>query len=96
MSERRWFVAEGIFKATVTTDKGTDTPINERLLYLVSETDQQSAIKKADEIGRGKEHSYLNEKGEPVNWSFVRLVDVTECIDQQFEDGAELKSIMTD
>jgi hypothetical protein len=36
----------------------------------------------------------VNDKGEPVQWSFVRMVEVTECIDQQFEDGAELKSVI--
>ncbi len=96
MSESKWFVADSVFHANRYVTDSTFTVVTERLLFLVTAVDQQSATERAVALAHSKEHSYTNAAGQPVRWSFVRLLDVTECIDQQFEDGAELKSIMTD
>ena len=90
-----WFVAEGLFRATVHAEKADVRLITENLLFLVRAADQAAAVMRAEVIAQGKEHSYRNEQGELIDWTFVRLVEVTEMIDQRFEEGAELKSIMT-
>jgi hypothetical protein len=92
--QHKWFVAEAIFRATVQTEEADAAPVSEDLLFLVKAVSQLSAESSAEAIARGKEHSYKNERGQTVDWTFVRLVEVTETIDQQLEDGAELKSRM--
>jgi hypothetical protein len=92
----KWFIAEAIFRATVHTDVADISPVSEDLLFLVRAVDHASAVTRADSIARAKEHSYTNEKGQQVRWRFVRLVELTEMIDQRFEEGAELKSAMTE
>jgi hypothetical protein len=94
--ESTWFVAEAIFEATVHTEAGPVTPVAETLLFLVEARDHSTAVTKAESIARAKEHSYDNEKGERVSWNFIRLVDLSEMVDQDFRDGAELKSTMTE
>jgi predicted NAD-dependent protein-ADP-ribosyltransferase YbiA (DUF1768 family) len=93
MSERKWFVAEAVFHVSVMKQANV---LQENLLFLVEDVDHSSAVIKAEAIAKAKEHGYDNEKGQRVNWTFVRLVEVTEMIDQRFQDGAELKSIMRD
>ena len=95
-SEYKWFVAQAIFQATVHSEKGDLKPVSEELLFLVHAIDKTSAKPRAEAIARTKEHSYPNDQGQQVSWTFVRLVDVTEMIDQKFEEGAELKSTMTE
>jgi hypothetical protein len=95
-SEQTWYVAEGVFEASVRTKDGDVNPVSETLLFLVRAADQVAAITRAETLARAKEHSYPNENGEQVTWTFARLVEVTEMIDQEFQEGAELKSKMTD
>jgi len=92
----KWFVAEAIFQATVRTDNGSVPSATENMLFLVKAVDDPAAVAKAEEIARAKEHSYKNERGQRVEWTFVQLVELTEMIDQDFKDGAELKSKMRD
>lgn len=92
----KWFLAEGVFLATVRAQESEVRSVRESLLFLVQASDHESAVSKAENIARAKEHSYENEKGEQVQWTFSRLVEVTEAVDQQFADGAELKSTMID
>lgn len=94
MDQHRWFIAEGIFKATVTTSDGDISRIRERLIFLVNARDSHEAVDRAEDIARSKEHFYKNQDGQIVKWSFVILVDVTEVVDQELQDGSELKSEM--
>lgn len=79
--ECKWFVAEAIFQATVHTNQADVSPVSEDLLFLVQAVDHPSAISMAETIARAKQHSYENEKGQQVSWTFVRLVELTEMID---------------
>jgi hypothetical protein len=92
----KWFVAQAIFQATVHSDEANARALTEDLLFLVQAVDHPAAVTRAEVLARAKEHSYENEKGQRVSWSFVRLVELTEMIDQQFDEGAELKSTMTE
>ncbi len=94
-SDCKWFIAEAVFHATVQAEHEA-SPLVEDLLFLVQAVDHPSAVIKAEEIARKKEHSYDNEKGQRVAWTFVRLIELTKMIDQRFEEGAELKSTMTE
>jgi hypothetical protein len=94
--EVKWFVAEAIFQARVSTGATEDCPVTEKLLFLVRAVDHQTALEKAQALARAKEHAYSNEQGHRVSWTYVQIVEVTEMIDQQFEEGSELKSTMTD
>ena len=95
-SNHKWFIAEVIFHATVHAEHEEASPLVEDLLLLIQAGDHPSAVVKAEAIAKTKEHSYDNEKGQRVTWTFVRLVELTEMIDQRFEDGAELKSTLTE
>ena len=94
--DHKWFVAEAIFHARVSNESAEISSVFENLLFLVSAADHQGGVAKAEAIARAKEHSYPNKSGDLVTWTFVRLVELTEMIDQRFEDGAELKSTMRD
>ena len=91
-----WYVAEAVYESGLEHSGSKYSPLIDRTWFLVSAEDEPSAEAKADVLARSKEHSYANEKGQLVKWTFVRLVEVTEMIDQRFEDGAELKSTMSD
>ena len=95
-TEHNCFVAEAVFEETVHVEKADVRPVTENLLFLVKANDQSSALSRAEMIARSKEHSYKNEQDQLVSWTFVRLVEVTQMLDQQFEEGAELRSTMTD
>jgi hypothetical protein len=95
-SERRWFIARANFQATVHGRKADVRPLTDDLLFLVQAVDHPTAVDRAAIIAREKEHSYDNERGQRVSWALIRIVEVTEMIDQRFEDGAELKSTMSD
>jgi hypothetical protein len=95
-TELKWFVAEAVFQAVVSTGTTDVRPVTEKLLFLVRATDHASASTRAEAVARAKEHSYRNEQGQQVTWTYVQLVELTEMIDQQFEEGTELKSTMTD
>ncbi len=92
--ESKWFIAEAVFRASIQGGDAERDPLEEDLLFLVRDIDASSAVAKAEKIARGKEHSYKNAKGECVVWSFSRLIEVKEMVDQRFEDGAEIKSTM--
>src|SRR5438477_5301081 len=94
-TECKWFIAEALFQAAVQTGDTNWEPLVEDLLFLVHDIDEPSAMAKAEKIARRKEHSYKNSKGQCVVWSFARLVEVKEIIDQRFEDGAEIRSTLS-
>jgi hypothetical protein len=90
--EMKCFVAEAIFQATLEIPRPDLAPLEERLLYLVRSDGVQGALDKAAALVAAKEHSYDNYKGERVIWTLRQLVEVSELIDQEIEDGAEIKS----
>jgi hypothetical protein len=92
----KWFAAEGIFEARISRAIGDVPTVRETLLFLVRADDVTSAKERAEGIARAKEHSYANETGETVQWVFVRITEVTEVIDQSLEEGAEIKSTLTE
>lgn len=92
----KWFVAEALYQANVHAEPTDGRRLTEDLLFLVQASDHQSAVCKAETIARRKEHGYENARGEAVKWTFVRLVELNEMIEQQFEEGVELKSTIKD
>ncbi len=94
-TESKWFVAEAIFQANIQGRAADREPLEEDLLFIVHAIDEPSALAKAETIAREKEHSYENANGQRVVWNFIRLIEVMEMVDQQFEDGAEIKSKMS-
>ena len=94
-TELTWFVAEAIFHVWVQTEQGEIKTTSEDLLFLVQAIDHPSGVTQAEALARAKEESYDNQYGQRVSWRFVRLVGLTEMIDQQFKEGAELKSVLT-
>src|SRR5229473_5148595 len=94
-TESKWFIAEALFHASIEGGVAGREPLEEDLLFLVRDIDEPSALAKADRIAREKEHSYENANGERAVWRFIRLIEVTEMVDQRFEDGAEIKSVMS-
>lgn len=95
-AETKWFIAEAVFEATIPNNSDPSwEPLLENLLFLVRDVDEASALSKAGRIAKEKEHSYENSEGQRVVWSFLKLLEVTETVDQQFGDGAEIKSTMS-
>ena len=54
--ENKWYVAEGIFGATVAAENADAQPVSENLLFLVQAVDQPAAVLRAEAIAPAKEH----------------------------------------
>jgi len=73
-------------------DESNALPLTEESVRLVIADDESRACEKAEEFGKMTEHEYLNEEGSKVSWRFVRVVDVQEFCEEEFDDGVEVYS----
>jgi hypothetical protein len=66
-------------------------PVYEETVTLINATSKEHATARAREFGTSREHQYLNQYGETVAWSLLRVVDISEII-APIGDGAEIYS----
>ena len=66
----------------------------EESIRVFRASDEQHAARRADEIGRAAQHSYTNEDGEVVQWSFIRTLIVQDLSESELEDGVEVFSAL--
>ena len=57
--------------------------------------DEADAQRRAFELGKAEEQSYLNEAGETVSWRFIGTHDVKELLTPDLTDGTEVFSWLT-
>jgi hypothetical protein len=59
---------------------------------LIQATDSEHAFRRALELGKEQESEYLNDKGQPVRWAFVRVEEIKELSADL--DGQEIGSLV--
>lgn len=64
-------------------------PLCEERVVLFDTSDEQEALKAAEQYGRKEAHSYANVRGENVIWRFVG-VDKIQALDSPSTEGWEV------
>lgn len=83
-----WYLSKIVFR--IICGDGEHKPQFDEQLRLIAACNEGQALKKAQELGRKEEESFLNKRMELVRWEFINVVELykmTELI-----DGAELYS----
>ena len=89
-----WFSAKLIF-VTEMRNAEDDDPLREESIRVFRAVDEQGAIDRAASVGKSAEHEYLNEQGETVRWTFLRVDEVQDLCEETLEDGMEVFSRIT-
>jgi len=88
MSEMQWFSTR-IRLACIIEQKGLQRFMDS--IYVFRSTDFDDAFRRAIDIGRSQEKSYLNDANEPVEWRLKEIISL-DLIRPQSLDGAEVYS----
>jgi hypothetical protein len=83
-----WFIAKISFQIITSNESGSGQ--FEEQLRLLNAATMAEAYRKALEIGRQEEESFLNMHSRPVLWKFTGITDLKEIND--LKDGAEIFS----
>ena len=86
----RFFVCL-LFDARLGAKSGPVVMTEQSIRFVVA-ANPAAAQAKARLLGEGSEHEYLNDAGETVYWTFVKVVDVQEFCENDFVDGVEVYS----
>lgn len=82
-----WYIAKINFQIRIDGFSDSQFDIQQRLL---SALDMETALQKAQALGRREETSFLNEKKENVDWKFVGVSELIAL--PELHDGIELFS----
>jgi hypothetical protein len=66
------------------------SPLFSEEFVLIEGHSQHEARAKAAAKGESMNHSYANDTGEQVEWTFEAVLEVKETVDQELGNGAEL------
>jgi len=88
MSEMQWFTAR-IRLACIVEQKGLKRFMDS--IYVFRSIDFDEAFRRAIDIGRSQEKSYLNDADELVEWRLKEIISL-DVIREQLLDGAEVYS----
>lgn len=80
-----------LFESSINGDSET-AALTDESIRLIHADDEETAIEKANLLGKNSEQSYDNDAGERVFWKFVHVVDVQEYVEDELYDGAEVYS----
>ena len=85
-----WFSAKIRFE--LTRQNSADSELEDRI-YIFQCSDQDSAERKALEIGRRKEHEYSTDQGDRHKWRLIKVLRVVMTfLDTPLDDGVEVYS----
>ena len=87
-----WFGARLLFECVVDPDTDADDATFEDRIILVQAVDEQEAERKAASAGKKAEHSYKNQFGDTVVWTFREMLDVVPMYDSDLVHGTEIYS----
>lgn len=85
------FSANILFRGIKDGIPSTEDIWEESVVLIISEN-EEDALKKAEEMGRGNEVSYKTMNGNMLSWKFVRVERVFEILNFQLRDGMEVFS----
>ena len=84
----KWFLAKVVFR--IICGEGLHTAQFDEQLRILNADNEQSAFRKACEIGCREEQQFLNVKQQLVQWKFMNVTELFRIND--FTDGAEIYS----
>ena len=84
--DAKWYIAELVMECRIDGESRNVVHVN---IILIRADSPEEAFKKAQELGRESESSYLNPKNQQVLWRYRGLRDLN-VIHDELEDGAEL------
>ncbi len=85
---KKWFGANVLFQFAEGGKKRRQA--YEEIVFLVSADGERNAKRKALRIAKEQQKTYLDENGNTVRYTLVRLLDLAELLDSQFRDGTEV------
>jgi hypothetical protein len=83
-----WYVAKIVFR--IICGEGNHTPQFDEQLRLINAADEKQAFIKAEYIGREAQDSFLNERGQLVQWQFINTSELYKLA--SLSHGLELYS----
>ncbi len=90
MSE--WSSARILYKSHVDAKASDGRTLCEESVRVLLAEDEDSALEKAERIGKENEHEYTNEAGELVRWRFVKVLEIQDLSARELADGVEVYS----
>jgi hypothetical protein len=84
-----WYGARLIFEAVHPTEPALASVFEERIILVQAPTEAE-ARRKAETYGRAEQDSYRNGYGDPVDWVFREVLDLTELLHKEFHDLSEV------
>ena len=82
-----WYIARILMKCSVPVDGGD---LFSEEFVLMKGSSQQEVRTKAASKGESMNHSYANDTGDRVEWTFQTVLEVKGTVDKELGDGAEL------
>lgn len=83
-----WYVAKIVFR--IISGDGNHMPQFDEQLRLIHAKDEDEAFDKARQIGREEEDSFMNQKNQLVQWSFINIPELNKL--PSLSDGVEIYS----
>ncbi len=62
----------------------------EEIIILIRAENEERAINIAENIGKSKEHYYMNKYGQTVFWKFLKVDEVKDIGEEEIGHGTEL------
>jgi hypothetical protein len=90
---KTWFAAKLLFESRIDGALLEQPLCEESIRVLLCDT-EAAARARAEEVGHGAEHEYVNEAGETVRWRFVSVLEVQDLGELALEDGTEVFSTL--
>jgi hypothetical protein len=69
-------------------------PLQELAVHVVAASDEKEAEARGRTIGKNRENSYRNPRGDVVRDTFKAVIEVQHLIDERLRDGMEVASWM--
>jgi hypothetical protein len=84
----KWFIAKMVYQ--IICGAGEHTPQFDEQLRIIRAENAEAAFRKAYEMGKKEQDSFLNQKNHPVRWKFINIADLYPIL--KLIDGAEIYS----
>lgn len=85
----QWYTAQCLFRAVI-HGSGKQGQLLERRFFLLRADDERSAEKRALDLAKKKQHSYMASNGEKVEWVLQQVIDTKVIMAKRLEEGTEV------
>lgn len=88
-SKKLWYSARIVMQAVHTQERVREKLFEDSIILIRAASDEE-ARRRAEKVGRSREHAYLNMYGKRVEWVFFKLLDLVEVLEDPPRDGSEV------